>query len=135
MSRTPPDILIHDATVLTVDENNHLYRNGTVVVDDGVIEMVRPSELEDADTPAETVIDGTDRLVMPGLVNAHAHLELTALTGAFSDMGLGEMFTEMTAPCEQLGRGQYEYFVRAGRNEPTHILKTSTNTAIQQSKE
>ena len=114
MSSTPPDILIHDATVLTIDENNHLYRNGTVVVDDGKIETVRPSEPEDTDKPAETVIDGTDRLVMPGLVNAHSHLELTALTGAFSEMGLGEMFAEMTALCEQLGRGKYEYLVRAG---------------------
>jgi 5-methylthioadenosine/S-adenosylhomocysteine deaminase len=114
MSSTPPDILIHDAMVLTIDENNHLYRKGTVVVDNGVIQMVRPSEPEDADKAAETVIDGRDRLVMPGLVNAHAHLELTALTGAFSEMGLGEMFAEMTALCEQLGRGQYEYLVRAG---------------------
>ena len=109
-----PDILIHDATVLTVDENNHLYRDGTVVVDNGVIQMVRPSEPEDADKAANTVIDGSDRLVMPGLVNAHAHLELTALTGAFSEMGLGEMFAEMTALCEQLGRDQYGYLVEAG---------------------
>jgi hypothetical protein len=41
MSRTPPEILIHDATVLTVDESGHLYRNGTVVVDDGTIETAR----------------------------------------------------------------------------------------------
>ena len=114
MSSPAPDILIHDAVVLTVDKNNHLYRSGTVVVDDGRIQEIRPSEPEDADRAAETVIDGSNRLVMPGLINAHAHLELTALTGAFSDMGLGEMFAEMTALCEQLGRGQYEYLVRAG---------------------
>ena len=114
MSSTLPDILIHDATVLSVDENNRLYRNGTIVVDDGVIEEVRPSESDDADAVAETVIDGRDRLVMPGLVNAHAHLELTALTGAFSEMSLSEMFAEMTALCEQLGRGQYDHLVKAG---------------------
>lgn len=109
-----PDILIHDATVLTVDEHNQLYRNGTVVIDSGMIRDVRPSESDDADATAEAVIDGSDRLVMPGLINAHAHLELTALIGAFSEMGLGELLTEMTAFCEQLGRGQYEYLVKAG---------------------
>jgi 5-methylthioadenosine/S-adenosylhomocysteine deaminase len=114
MSNPAPDILIHDAVVLTVDKNNHLYRSGTVVVDDGRIREIRPSEPEDADRAAETVIDGSNCLVMPVLINAHTHLELTALTGAFSDMGLGEMFAEMTALCEQLGRGQYEYLVRAG---------------------
>jgi hypothetical protein len=45
MSSTKPDILIHDATVLTVDENNHLYRNGTVVVDEGTVREVRQSEM------------------------------------------------------------------------------------------
>jgi cytosine/adenosine deaminase-related metal-dependent hydrolase len=66
MCGTHPDILILDATVVTVDENNHPYSNGTVVVDDGGIERVRPSEPEDADEAAETVIDGSGRLVMPG---------------------------------------------------------------------
>jgi len=108
------DILIHDATVLTVDENNHLYRNGTVVVEGGMIREVRSSKPDDSKSAAKTVIDGRDRLLMPGLINAHAHLELTALTGAFSEMGVGELFTEMTALCEQLGRGEYEYLVKAG---------------------
>jgi len=113
-SNMPANILIHDAMVLTVDDQNHLYRNGTVVVDEGSIREVRPSEPDDADAAAATVIDGSDRLVMPGLINAHAHLELTALSGAFSEMGLGELFPEMTALCEQLGRGEYEYLVKAG---------------------
>ncbi|SMO91154.1 5-methylthioadenosine/S-adenosylhomocysteine deaminase [Halorubrum cibi] len=114
MSSIEPDILIRDAIVLTVNERNQLYQSGTVVINDGMIQEVRSSEQEDGDKTAKTVIDGSDRLVMPGLVNAHAHLELTALTGAFSDMDLSEMFAEMTALCEQLGRGQYEYLVEAG---------------------
>ncbi len=35
--------------------------------------------------PAETVVDLGDRLVMPGLVNAHAHLELSHLKGKIGE--------------------------------------------------
>lgn len=113
MTDTAPDIVIHDATVLTVDDRNRLYENGTVAVVDGEITEVRSTESGDAAVAADTVIDGTDRLVMPGLVNAHAHLEITALLGAFSDAGLDELLTNMTALCEQLGRDEYDYLVEA----------------------
>ena len=107
------DILIHDTMVLTVDPSNRLYENGTVVVDDGEITAVRSTESGDAEADAETVIDGSGKLVMPGLVNAHAHLEISALLGAFSEMGLGGMLGNMTAICEQLGRGEYDYLAEA----------------------
>jgi 5-methylthioadenosine/S-adenosylhomocysteine deaminase len=110
---TGSDIVVHDATVLTMDGRDEIYRDGTVVVEDGEITQVRESKPSDPALTAETVIDGSDRLVMPGLVNAHAHLEISALIGAFSEMGLGEMFADMTALCEQLGRGEYEYLVEA----------------------
>ena len=109
-----PDVLIHDATVLTVDENNHLYQSGTVVINDGTIQEIRPSEQGDADAAAETVIDGSDRLVMPGLVNAHTHLELTPLIGAFSDLDLMEMMGGMTAIFGHIAEGEYDYLTEAG---------------------
>jgi 5-methylthioadenosine/S-adenosylhomocysteine deaminase len=113
MTDTAPDIVIHDATALTVDERNRLYENGTVVVADGEVTEVRSTEPGDAEATADIVIDGTDGLVMSGLVNAHAHLEITALVGAFSEFGLEELLTSMTALCEQLGRGEYDYLVEA----------------------
>ena len=114
MSNIVPDILIHDATVLTVDENNHLYQSGTAVINDGTIQEIRPSEPDDADVAAETVIDGSDRLVMPGLINAHTHLELTPLIGAFSDLDLMEMMGGMTAIFGHIAEGEYDYLTEAG---------------------
>lgn len=99
-----PDIVIHDATVLTVDDRNRLFERGTILVADGGITAVRATEEGDADTDAEVVLDGEGRLAMPGLVNAHAHLELTALLGAFSDLGLGELLGTMTAIAGRPGR-------------------------------
>jgi len=107
------DIAIQDAFVLTVDEKNRLYERGTVLVDDGRITDVRMSSSEDS-IAADRTIDGTGKLVMPGLVNAHTHLELTPLIGAFSDLGLREMMTGMTALYGQLAAGEFDYLVEAG---------------------
>src|SRR6056297_3117104 len=83
------DIAIHDAFVLTVDERNRLYERGTVLIEDGRITDVRSSRDDDAELAADLVIDGEGKLVMPGLVNAHTHLELTPLLGALSDLPHG----------------------------------------------
>ncbi len=108
------DTVIHDALILTVDENNRLYERGTVLVDDGFITEVRKSRDDDSDVAADRVIDGDGKLVMPGLVNAHTHLELTPLIGAFSDLDLVEMMGSMTALFGRLGEGEFDYLLEAG---------------------
>jgi cytosine/adenosine deaminase-related metal-dependent hydrolase len=110
----PVEVAIADALVLTVDERNRLYERGTVLVDDGRITEVRPSEDGDGEIEATHTIDGDGRLVMPGLVNAHTHLELTPLIGAFSDLDLLEMMGSMTAIYGRLGEGNLDYLVEAG---------------------
>ncbi|MDB2237977.1 amidohydrolase family protein [Halorubrum ezzemoulense] len=108
------DCVIHDAFVLTVDERNRLYERGTVLIEDGRITDVRSSRDDDAELAADLVIDGEGKLVMPGLVNAHTHLELTPLLGAFSDLDLMEMMSGMTAIFGHIAEGEYDYFARAG---------------------
>ena len=108
------DIAIHDAYVLTVDDRNHLYERGTVLVEDGRNAEVRTSQDDDAGIAADRVIDGEGKLVMPGLVNAHTHLELTPLLGAFSDLDLLEMMGGMTAIYGHIAEGEYEYLTEAG---------------------
>lgn len=108
------DIAIHDAFVLTVDDRNRLYERGTVLIEDGRITDVRSSRDDDADVAAGRVIDGDGKLVMPGLANAHTHLELTPLLGAFSDLDLAEMVSTMTAIFGRIADGDYEYLTEAG---------------------
>ena len=108
------DIVIHDAVVLTVNDRNQLYERGTVVVEDGRITEVRQTQDGDASLKADHVIDGSESVVMPGLVNAHTHLELTPLIGAFSDLDLLEMMGGMTALFGRFNEGEYKYLVDAG---------------------
>jgi len=108
------DIAIHDAVVLTVDDRNRLYERGTVLVEDSHITEVRQSRDVDADIAADRVIDGEGKLVMPGLVNAHTHLELTPLLGAFSDLDLLEMMGSITAIYGRIADGEFDYLTEAG---------------------
>lgn len=108
------DVVVYDAVVLTVDERNRIYENGTVLVDDGDIVEVRTAERGDADIEATHVIDGEGTLVMPGLVNAHTHLESTPLVGAFSDLDLRELMTHMSTLIQRFESADFEYLTDAG---------------------
>jgi cytosine/adenosine deaminase-related metal-dependent hydrolase len=56
--------------------------NGTVVENDGKISYVGPR----AGAPAGKDYDLGDAILLPGLVNAHTHLELTAMRGFLEDL-------------------------------------------------
>jgi 5-methylthioadenosine/S-adenosylhomocysteine deaminase len=67
-----PRLLIRDAMIVTLDAADRVIHAGYVLVEGeriaAVGEGAPPSGLE-----AERVIDGRDRLVIPGLVNSHLH--------------------------------------------------------------
>ena len=55
--------------------------NGEVVVEDGLISEVRPRR-----SPANECRDFGDAVLLPGLINAHAHLEYSVLRGFLEDI-------------------------------------------------
>ena len=107
-------IRIHDALVLTVDDENRLFERGTIRIEGDRIAAVRRSREGDEAAEADRVIDGDGLLAMPGLVNAHTHLELTPLIGAFSDLDLPEMMGGMTSIYGRLADGEFAYLADAG---------------------
>ena len=64
--------------------------------DTGVIVDVAPSLADDADE----VLDATDSVVMPGLVNAHTHAAMTLLRGYADDKPLDAWLQEDVWPAE-----------------------------------
>lgn len=52
------------------------------------------------DCPDAVLIDGTDKLLMPGLINAHNHCAMTLFRGLADDLELGEWLNEHIFPAE-----------------------------------
>lgn len=79
------DTLIEHALVFTMTGGGvGAIDDAAVGVTNGQISYVGPTDEIDAD--ASEVLDGRDRLVMPGLVDAHAHMGLTLLRGGAQDV-------------------------------------------------
>lgn len=80
-----PAIAILDGTVHTATEDAAgLHTDTTIAIDDG--EIVHVGATRPRDRRAETVIDGTDLLVLPGLVDAHAHTGHRLAVGLAQDV-------------------------------------------------
>ncbi|MBQ2691522.1 MAG: amidohydrolase family protein [Clostridia bacterium] len=67
------DILIKNATVITVDPKHHIYQPGYVAVQGDRLAAIGPMEELPAEAAAVKVIDADGLCVMPGLVDAHGH--------------------------------------------------------------
>lgn len=66
-------LLIRNARLLvTMDDDRREIANGGVFVRDNAIEAVGPSD--ELPTTADEVIDASDQVVIPGLVNTHHHM-------------------------------------------------------------
>ncbi|QNP69660.1 amidohydrolase family protein [Streptomyces roseirectus] len=81
---TDPRILIRNGRVVDTEPHPHATHATDVLIEDGRI-LALGRGLPDA---GATVIDATDRIVLPGFVDAHRHLWQSALRGAAVDTDL-----------------------------------------------
>ncbi|MFN4132937.1 MAG: amidohydrolase family protein [Candidatus Hadarchaeales archaeon] len=91
-----PEILIKNGYILTMDGEGRVYQRGSIAIDEG-----RITAIGDVKGPADTVIDASGKVILPGLVNAHTHLPMTLLRGVADDMTLKPWLTEKIWPLER----------------------------------
>jgi cytosine/adenosine deaminase-related metal-dependent hydrolase len=72
--------LVRDATILTLDAAERVFARGHVLVRDGTIVAVGDGTYTGPEVPDRT-LDGTSRLVAPGLINAHTHSQSSTMAG------------------------------------------------------
>ncbi len=81
-------LLIKDATVVTVNTSHEVIESGAVVVEkDRIIAVGDSQTLCRNYANVDDVIDGRDKVVMPGFVSAHNHLGYAVFRGRAEDVG------------------------------------------------
>jgi 5-methylthioadenosine/S-adenosylhomocysteine deaminase len=80
--------MIAGGTILVMDDNDHKIRNGAVAIEGEKIIAVGEKEDIENRYAASEIIDATDSLIMPGLVNCHNHAPMTYFRGLADDLEL-----------------------------------------------
>jgi 5-methylthioadenosine/S-adenosylhomocysteine deaminase len=100
--------LIHGGCVVVLDDERHVYDPGYVLVEDDSITGCQKGEPSpDLLSDADQIIDANQKLVMPGLVNAHTHLFQTFIRGIGDDKPLQDWLQTYIWPISS-NMGTYE---------------------------
>ncbi|MEH6534522.1 MAG: amidohydrolase [Photobacterium frigidiphilum] len=79
------DLLIKNATVLTMNEDRTVFDHGLVAVKGNKIVAVTDGK-DVKDYQAKTIIDADGDIVMPGLINTHTHVSMTVFRSLADDV-------------------------------------------------
>lgn len=93
------DTLLHAACIVTLwDKQRRIIENASLAIDKGLIADIGPTaELQQRWQASET-LHHEDKLVLPGLINAHTHAAMTFLRGLADDMPLMDWLNQFTRP-------------------------------------
>ncbi len=90
---TPFDLLLTDATVVTVDPQMRVVEHGAVVIRNGRIAWVGPAAELPPGAAATHTVRLPGRVLTPGFVNVHTHAILSMVRGVAEDLGFAPAYT------------------------------------------
>jgi 5-methylthioadenosine/S-adenosylhomocysteine deaminase len=111
-AREKADLIVTNGTVVTMDPARRVIENGAVAVRGDSILAVDTSENISSQFDAAKVIDARGALVLPGLINAHAHAAMSLFRGLADDLSLDDWLRKYIFPAE--ARNVNEEFVMWG---------------------
>jgi len=94
------DILIKNGSVLTMDAQETLIKEGAVAVSGDLIVAVGKEKALAALFKAEKTIDARGGIIMPGLVNTHTHAAMSLFRGLADDLPLMTWLHDHIFPAE-----------------------------------
>lgn len=106
------DLVVTNGTVVTMDAQRHVIENGAVAVRGDSIVAVGPSADIAAQYDAAKIVDARGAIVMPGLINGHAHAAMSLFRGVADDLALDDWLKKYIFPAE--ARNVTEDFVMWG---------------------
>ena len=94
------DLIIDGRYVLTMDIENSIITDGSVAINEGAVIEVGSKESIHSKYKATETLDGSNHVVLPGLVNGHGHAAMTLLRGVADDLDLMDWLTNYIFPAE-----------------------------------
>ncbi|HEY9063207.1 MAG TPA: amidohydrolase [Pseudobacteroides sp.] len=104
------DILLKNIGIITGDMDNPHIEEGFVGIKDGIIDFVSSVNDSMPELKARKIIDGKNRLVMPGLINTHTHCGMTIMRNFANDLPLHTWLFDNIFPVEARLKGEDIYW-------------------------
>ncbi|MDH4316610.1 MAG: amidohydrolase [Gammaproteobacteria bacterium] len=99
-SRDTVDLIVNGDYVVTMDSQATVLRDAAVAVNQGLIVAVGPAGEIAGRFKANEILDGKNRVVLPGLINGHSHAAMTLLRGVADDLALMDWLNNYIFPAE-----------------------------------
>ncbi len=127
--REPIDLLLTGGTVVTMDAAGTVIPNGAVAIRDNTIVAVGAvAELDERVDPKERV-DCANCAIIPGLINAHAHVPMSILRGLVADVQLDVWLLGYMFPVEsQFVTPEFSYV--GTRLSCAEMIRSGTTTFV-----
>jgi len=106
------DTILHARWILPVNDSNTVLQEHCIIIDDGRITHILPSQQARQDFSAAIEKTYSDHMLMPGLINAHTHGPMSLFRGMADDLALDEWLNQHIWPAE--AQWVSEEFVRTG---------------------
>jgi len=94
------DTILEADIVITCDRSNNIIKDGAVFISNGKIQGIGTKKAIHQDFSASEVIEGTNRILLPGLINTHSHSVQTFLRGKADDYALLDWLEKVVLPGE-----------------------------------
>jgi 5-methylthioadenosine/S-adenosylhomocysteine deaminase len=106
------DLLILGGTIVTMDQTRRVITDGGIAVANGRIIAIGPQAEIQRSYSARQRINGTGKVITPGLINGHTHVPMVLFRGLADDLDLQQWLTKYIFPAE--AKNVTEEFVRVG---------------------
>lgn len=94
-------IFISGATIIPVTGPDEIIRNGEILIEGDAIAAIGPAGSIAGGAQADKVIDGREKLIIPGFVNGHTHAAMTLLRSYADDLPLMDWLNNEIWPVEE----------------------------------
>ena len=89
--------VIKNGTVITMDEERlEKYEQLDIVIEDNIIKKIEKNYLG----PSDEIIDASNKIVLPGLINCHTHLGMSIFRATNDNLNLNDWLTKKIWPIE-----------------------------------